>query len=131
MNTGQEESRVARVEYDGLGIVRLRFHAGTRLDAAAFIELQQARERLTHGARHAVIALVPDDFDFDISVMYNDHYDGNAAAAFTAAMAVVTNDSSHQRILAVYCNYFPPPFPVQAFGDETDAAAWAQAMVAG
>ena len=94
------------------------------MDVEGFSEILAARKGLAEGSPARVIAFVPDDVDFDIHIMNRDHYEGQDAAAFTKAFAIVTQASLYTRLYELYAAYFKPDFPVKVFPDEAAALAW-------
>lgn len=124
------ETSIARVERDEEGLIFLRIREGTKLSVEAFAEILAARKELARGRSSGVIAIVPEDVDFDIRIMNVDHYEGQNAAAFTKAFAIVTRASLYTRLYELYAAYFKTDFPVKTFGDEASALPWVREQLA-
>lgn len=118
------DTEMALIERDEHGIIRIRVKQGQLLSVKGFGESIVARRELAEGKPARVIALVPEDTDFEIGIMSMDHYDKVDAAAFTKAFAIVTDTSLFVRMYAIYNNYFKLTFPVKIFATEAEALAW-------
>ncbi|MBK8498233.1 MAG: hypothetical protein IPL52_05330 [Flavobacteriales bacterium] len=124
MNAHAIETSIARIERDPAGIIRIRVNDGARLDVGGFKEILATRQRLAGGVPARVMALLPEDVDFEVQIMNEDHYAGIDASAFTKAFAIITQASLYTRLYQLYAAYFKPGFPVQVFPDEAAALVW-------
>ena len=118
------ETSIALVERDEEGLIFIRIGEGSKLSVEAFAEILAARKELAQGLPAGVLAIVPEDVDFDIKIMNVDHYEGQNPAAFTKAFAIVTQASLYTRLYELYAAFFKTDFPVKTFGDEASAIAW-------
>lgn len=118
------DTSLATIERDSGGTIRIRVNEGARLDVNGFKEIMDTRRRLAQGQPARVLAVLPDDIDFEVQIMNVDHYAGVDAASFTKAFAIVTPASFYTRLYQLYAAYFKPGFPVQVFPDEASAMAW-------
>lgn len=124
------ETTLARVERDDEGLIWIRIGEGVRLDVIGFAEILAARKELAEGRRAGVIAIVPEDIDFDVQIMQVDHHAAGDAETFTAAFAIVTGSALHTKLYNLYAAFFKTAFPVKTFGDEASAVAWVREHVA-
>ena len=102
----------------------MRIREGVKLTVEGFAEILAARKELAQGRPMGIIAIVPEDVDFDIKIMNVDHYEGHDSRTFTKAFAIVTQASLYTRLYELYAAFFKTDFPVKTFGDEAPAIAW-------
>lgn len=122
------DTSIAVVHRDEQGVIRIRVASGAKLDPGGFAEILAARMELAEGRPARVIALVPDDVDFDIHIMNKNHYEKVDAASFTKAFAIVTAASLYTKLYELYAAYFKPMFPVKVFPTEVAALAWLEGL---
>ncbi|MEO8589520.1 MAG: hypothetical protein ABI432_09140 [Flavobacteriales bacterium] len=124
MSSRSVETSLAVVDRTDDGVIFIRIQAGVKLSVEGFGEILAARKELAEGRPAGVVALVPEDVDFDIRIMNVDHYEGKEAATFTAAFAIVTRASLYTRLYELYAAFFKTDFPVKTFHDEAEAVGW-------
>lgn len=118
------ETRVATLSLLDDGLMEVRFRPGVKLDVDMLAELQVARKELAGGSPRAVLTSIPEDIDFDMSVMNTDHYRPHKAEEVIIALALVTLGSMNELLAKLYFTYFPTAFNAKIFSAEAPARAW-------
>lgn len=112
-------------------LVVVRFKPGSVASAASFRLSMEARRTHFSGTPHAVLLVAPMEVDFDPAVIRTDHYEGRGTEPFTLALALVSADLPVMRVLRLYYELHPAPFPVEFFTDERSALAWLDTLLSG
>ncbi len=125
------ETRQATLERTTAETVEVRFKPGLVLDKSGLDEILVERERIcSNTGKHAVLAIFPNDADFDLAVMTQDHYSGRKIVACTRFLAVAANSLMHERMASLYFAYFPQTFTTRIFVEEAEARTWLSAQLA-
>lgn len=112
------------VERAADGLIHVRIRRGVRLNGIGWAEVIEARRALAVDGPAVVMAHMPSDIGFDLSILNVDHYKGKDAGAFTAALAIVTQDKFHLHLFGFYAACFRTSFPMRAFSREEEAYKW-------
>ncbi len=124
------DTELATVERAEADLIHIRIRPGAKLTVEGFAEVLAARKTLARETQACVIAIVPDDIDFELDIMNVDHYAEVNASAFTKVFAIVTRADFHKQLCALYTAYFMTVFPLRVFDDESAARAWVQEHLA-
>ena len=105
-------------------VVECWYKPGTKVDASAIRENLEARKQLATDVVQGVIGIFPEDVDFDLSLIFNDHYGDAEMDAWTSAVAIVAQGMMFERLAKVYFNHHPANFPTRVFNDLEEARSW-------
>lgn len=106
------------------GFIEQRFREGVKLDRAGFEENRAARHLLADKDTYVMLSTLPEDIDFELSVLGTDHFGAAEEIEGLSALAVVAHGQLTKGVTAIFFKYFPPQFPAQVFNNEADARAW-------
>jgi hypothetical protein len=114
------ETRLATLETitDDLHVVR--FKTNIKIDPSGIKDILQVADRLASDGKISVMAMIPEDTDFDITIMRSDFGSGDRIKV----MAVVCESSLFQCLTELYLKYYPQQFPVKVFGQQEEALIW-------
>ncbi|MCB0764245.1 MAG: hypothetical protein R2815_09865 [Flavobacteriales bacterium] len=129
MSTLPTDTALATIDRSEDGIIRIRFKHEVRVDVSGLAEILQARRDLAGDDRPGVMALLPEDLDFDNAILTTDHHAGSDPRTFTKAFAIVTRSHLLVRLYSIYATYFKQDFPVRTFDDEDAAVQWLHEQV--
>lgn len=119
------ETRQATIELTADHLVEVRYKPGETLDPAGLSDVLGERERICDGHRgQAVLAVIPPDADFQLSLMTTDHYKDRPVVDCTRFLAITAGNVMHERMASLYFSYFPQNFSTCIFNDEAEARAW-------
>lgn len=119
------ETRQATIERTADNVLEVRYKPGETLDAAGLCDVLNERERLCEGqGGQAVLAVIPPDADFQLSLMTTDHYKDRPVVDCTRLLAIAASSTMHERMASLYFAYFPQNFRTAIFTDEAEARAW-------
>ena len=125
------ETRQATLERITAETVEVRFKPGLVLDKSGLDEILVERERFcSNTGKHAVLAIFPNDADFDMAIMTQDHYAGRTVVGCTRFLAVAANSLMHERMASLYFAYFPQTFATKIFIEEEEARTWLSEQLA-
>lgn len=118
------ETRLAIMALTVPGFVEQRFRTTVKLDREGFEENRRARQELAGSGPYVMMSVLPEDLDFDLSVLNADHFGAKEEVAGLSALAVVAQGRLAQGIAGIFFKYFPTQFPAQVFSTEDEARAW-------
>jgi hypothetical protein len=118
------ETRLATLERVSPDLLEIRFKPDQKLDNAGLREILQERERMCTGGPYAVLAVFPQEMDFEINVMTTDHYAERNLGNCTRALALAANSITNEHIANIYYAYFPQPFNTKVFATDVEARKW-------
>lgn len=118
------DTSVGMVERSADGIIHIRFRSDKQITASGLAEVLEVRKALAQGTPAGVMAHVPINAAFDLSILNVDHYEGKDAGAFTCALAIITQDKFHLHLVGFYTACFKTSFPIRAFGRSEEAHKW-------
>lgn len=117
-------TRVALVQRGVEHRIIVRFTEGHIITAQDLAEIFAARRTLAAGQPMQVLALIPEDLDFDNSIILTDHYRDHDPTPHTTAMALVYSGTLFAQLFHIYLKLRKAPFPVQMFRTEQAADLW-------
>ena len=126
----REETASAIVERVNPELVICRYKHGIKVNAAAVRENLEARMRFPGKDAYAVIGIFPEDVDFDMSLLEQNHYTDIALNEVTRVLAIVAEGALFDPIAKLYFAYHPTQFDSQVFSTEKEALAWADQWIA-
>lgn len=110
------------------GDLEVRFKGHVKLTVPLLDEVMEAREKLGAHGSYTVLVTLPEDIDFDVNVLTNDHYKGRGLEKSTYAVAWDAESEMNEELVEIFYRYFPQPFPVKVFRDQQEARAWLRTM---
>lgn len=119
-----EQTEAAELERFDDGSLEVRFKEGIKLTRERIHEVLDARERLSGKGAYGVIVTLPEDFDFDINVLLNDHYQDRELHNCTYAVAWDAETATNEKLVEIFYKYFPQRFPVAVFRTQSEAREW-------
>ena len=118
------ETASAIVERVRPELVVTRYKHGVKANGAAIRENLEARMRFPGKEPYAVIGIFPEDTDFDMSLLEQDHYTDIALNEVTQVLAIVAEGALFDPIARLYFAYHPTSFASQVFPTEKEALTW-------
>jgi hypothetical protein len=123
------ETASAVVERVSPELVITRYRPGIRANAATVKENLEARRTFPGREPYGVIGIFPEDVDFDMSLLEQDHYTDIALNKVTQVLAIVAEGALFDPIARLYFAYHPTPFASHVFPTEQEALAWVQRRI--
>jgi hypothetical protein len=123
------ETPSALVERTRPELVICRYKHGVKVDAAAVRENVAARMRFPGKEPYAVVGIFPEDVDFDMSLLEQDHYTDSALKAATRILAIVAEGALFEPIANLYFAYHPTQFLSKVFPTEAEALVWVEQQI--
>lgn len=123
------ETDSATVERAHAELAICRYRPGTRVDATALGQNLQARMRHPGREAHAVMAIFPEDVDFDIGLLENNHYTDLSLNEVTKVLAIVAHGSLYDRIAHLYTLNHLSTASNRVFRTELEARAWVEERI--
>lgn len=121
-------TEAADIERKPDGNVEIRFRKESKITLSAIKEILDARVKLGGLGEYAVLVTLPEDIDFDINVLTNDHYQDRELHKCTYAVAWDAESKMNEQLVEIFYRYFPQPFPVKVFRTEQEAREWLDTM---
>lgn len=123
------ETPSALVERVSPELVICRYKRGVKVDAAAVRENLAARMRFPGNEPYAVVGIFPEDVDFDMSLLEQDHYTDRVLKAVTRILAIVAEGALFEPIANLYFAYHPTWFLNRVFRTEEEAMVWVKKQI--
>lgn len=123
------ETPTATVQFIARNVVLARYRPDVQVGREEIAENLRARIAGLGEGPYGVIALFPEETDFELSLLSTDHYADEAMARSTSALAIVAEGTLYERFAHIYLNYHPTAFRAKVFADLTPAIAWVQEQV--
>lgn len=124
------ETNSVVMERVGPDLVVCRYKTGVRVNAAVLQENLMARKLFAGPEPFGVIGILPEDLDFDTSLVGSDVYAGGIVDRETHALALVVEGDLLEKLAALYLKYHPTKFPCQVFARYADAVKWVGERIA-
>jgi len=113
-----------RFRYTEPQILEQRFLPCARFTMEVLSEAQVIRDRYCEAQPSAVLVVIPAEIPVLASVTNTDHFVQERTRPTIIALAVVAEGDMMHSVSMFYFKWFPQPFPVRVFGDETEALDW-------
>ncbi len=117
------ETRAARLERVA-GVVEVRFKPDVRLDLSALGEVVHAKRVLCSTEELDVLAVLPPEVDFELSVLSVDHHALNGGCGLARRLALAAQSPFNERLATIYFRYHPREQSTAVFLEEADARKW-------
>jgi len=122
------QTEAAELERLPDGNLEMRFKKNVKLTLDRIHEILDARVKLGGEGSYSVLVTLPEEVDFDVNVLTNDHHRDRELHKCTYAVAWDAQSSMNEQLVEIFYRYFPQPFPVKVFRTEQEARAWLGTM---
>ena len=124
------DTRLATLERISPQLVVIQYKPGVVIDAIGIREIIDVRRARFGQDPYAVIAIVPESADFNMSMLETDHYTEGSENDMMRVLATVVEDDFHRRMTELYASYHPTDFHYKVFSQLQPAMIWAEEMLA-
>lgn len=76
------------------------------------------------------MGIFPEDSEFDMTLLSEDHYCEIVLNDVTRSLAIVAEGSLFDTVAHLYFAYFPTKFPSRVFRTEAEALVWVNEQIA-
>lgn len=118
------DTPIAAVHRTAADLVEVRFKPDHKFTVAGIAAILDAREELGKDGPYRVLVVLPEEVDFEMSMITTDHYSGRPVIDHSRAVAWVVWNDSNERFTRLYFTYFPSPVPAEIFYTEAEARVW-------
>ena len=118
------ETRAATLEFVSSGLIELRFKPDVKLNAEGMAEVIHAKRTLIANRTVDVLAVFPEDLDFELSLLNIDHHAVNHGCGGAHRLALAAQSTFNKRLSDIYFRYHPRPHPTGVFVTEAAAREW-------
>lgn len=126
----REETASAIVERVHSELAICRYHPGVRVDATALGENLKARMRVPGKEAYAVMAIFPENVDFDMGLLENHYYTELSLNEVTRVLAIVAKGELYAPIASLYSMNHLISVSNRVFRTEKEARAWVELRIA-
>lgn len=126
----REETASAIVERVHSELAICRYHPRARVDATALGENLKARMRVPGKEAYAVIAVFPDNVDFDMTLLGKNLYTELSLNEVTRVLAIVAKGTLYDLIAGLYSMNHLTSVSNRVFRTEKEARAWVEMRIA-
>lgn len=105
-------------------LVEIHYHPGIVFNTANVREVQEMRRKLMGNRPHATLTFIPEDVDYRMETMQEDHGQVDRSQSQMLATAVVAKASMIELLTKLYFSYFPQLHRTFVTDNEKDARAW-------
>ena len=123
------ETRAATLELVSNALIELRFKPDVKLNAECMAEVIHAKRTLIANRTVDVLAVFPENLDFELSLLNIDHHAVNHGCGGAHRLALAAQSTFNKRLSDIYFRYHPRPHPTGVFATEADARKWLAAKV--
>ena len=126
----REETASAIVERVHAELAICRYHPRVRVDATALGENLKARMRVPGREAYAVMAIFPENVDFDMGLLENHYYTDLSLNEVTRVLAIVAKGELYAPIASLYSMNHLISTSNRVFRTEKEARAWVELRIA-
>lgn len=126
----REETASAIVERVHSELAICRYHSGARVDASALGENLKARMRVAGREAYAVIAIFPENVDFDMNLLERNLYTDLSLNEVTRVLAIVALGALYDPIASLHSMNHLTSVANRVFRTEVEARAWVEMRIA-
>lgn len=126
----REETASAIVERVHSELAICRYHPRARVDATALGENLKARMRVPGREAYALIAIFPENVDFDLSLLEKHYYTDLSLNEVTRVLALVAMGTLYESIASLYSLNHLRSVSNRVFRTEKEARAWVEMRIA-
>ena len=126
----REETASAIVERVHSELAICRYRPRVRVDATALGENLKARMRVPGKEAYAVIAIFPEDVDFDMNLLEENLYTDLSLNDVTRVLAIVAKGDLYDPIASLYSMNHLTSVANRVFRTEQEARAWVEMRIA-
>ena len=126
----REETASAIVERVHSELAICRYHPRTRVDATALGENLKARMRVPGKEAYAVMAIFPENVDFDMTLLEKSYYTELSLNEVTRVLAIVAKGALYDPIIGLYTLNNLTSVSNRVFRTEEEAREWVEMRIA-
>lgn len=120
----EHETSIATLIVVNKGLVEIHYRPGIVFNAQAVGEVQAKRREVMGNTPYATLTIIPEDVDFNLDAMRQDHAQVDRTQSQLLASAVVTKASMIQMLTKLYFSYYPQLHRILITDDEQEARDW-------
>ena len=126
MNNEQHERHVsiAHLVRKQPDLIEIQYTPGCLFNSKFGDEVRRARQELMGAVPYGVLSLIPEDADFELAAMHQDHFASDRNEGSMKAIALVTAANMMEMMLKLYFSYYPQLARLQVTDNEDEARAW-------
>lgn len=124
--TEQRDTTIATLQRMQPDYLEVRYKPGCLLSTSALGEVAHNRRELMARGRYAMLSIIPEDSDFQLSALGVDHLADDREQGALWAIAVVTRANMIEMVLKLYFGYYPWLKRLRVTDDEQEARTWIQ-----
>ncbi|MEO8067609.1 MAG: hypothetical protein ABI599_07955 [Flavobacteriales bacterium] len=104
--------------------VEIHYHPGIVFSNKAVAEVQEMRRKIMGRTPYSTLTIIPEDVDFELSTMQQDHTAADRTESQVVATAVVTSANMIEMLIKLYFSYYPQMQRILITDKEKEARAW-------
>ena len=120
----EHETNIATLIVISPDLVEIHYHPGIVVNAKAVGEVQMKRREVMGNRSYATLTIIPEDVDYNMDAMGQDHGKLDRTQSQLLATAVVAKASMIEMLTKLYFSYFPQLHRIYVTDDEQAARAW-------
>lgn len=109
-----------------LDFLEVQYAPGCMLDNSGLAQVRKARQELMGRRPYGMLSIIPEDADFMLEAMHQDHLAEDRKEGFLQAIAVVTAANMVEMVLKLYFSYYPQMSRILVTVNEAEARQWLQ-----
>jgi hypothetical protein len=115
---------IAHLVRKGPDLIEIQYTPGCLFNSKNGDEERRARQELMGTVPNWVISLIPEDADFELAAMHQDHFASDRSEGSMKAMALVTAANMMEMMLKLYFSYYPQLARLRVMDNEEGAREW-------
>lgn len=120
----KKETELATLLVISPKLLEIRYNTGIVFNNDALSEVQAMRRTLMGDRSYATLTIIPEDVDYRMDVMEQDHGELDRSTGRLLATAIVVHASMIKLLTKLYLSYFPQPHRVLVTDNEEAARRW-------
>lgn len=117
---------IATLKRMGPELIEVYYAPHARLSMEGLAQVRLARRAMMGEEVYGLLSFIPEDMDFDMDAMSEDHLAIDRQEGRLWAIAVVTGTGLIQVVLRLYLSYFPQNTRIHVTDSEQEARQWLQ-----
>lgn len=105
-------------------LIEVHYAPGCMLDGAGLSEVRKARQELMGRQPYGMLSILPEDADFALPAMKEDHLAEDRREGYLQAIALVVRTSMIEMVLKLYFSYYPQMSRIHVTEHEAEAREW-------
>lgn len=125
----ERQVRIAHLVRVRPDLIEVRYYPGCVLNATGLEDVRKARQELMGAALYGMLSIIPEDSDFELAAMHQDHLASDRKEGNMKAIALVTHATMMEMVLKLYFSYYPQLARLLVTDTETEARAWLETQM--